>query len=209
MKKNMILKIVIVVLLVFISGCTHINDSNVAENEEIVTTENNTDDETTGNSNILVVYYSATSKTERVAEIIAENTNADLFEIEPVDPYTDEDLNWTNENSRVTQEYEDETLRDVELVTTSVDNWNDYDTVFIGYPIWWGIAAWPTNNFVIDNDFSNKIVIPFCTSSSSGLGQRAEILKDLAGSGNWQEGQRFQYSTSEDIVTSWLEEIGF
>ena len=102
-----------------------------------------------------------------------------MFELEPADAYTSEDLNWTNDNSRVSQEYQNEALRDVELVADTVDNWERYDTVFIGYPIWWGIAAWPVNTFVEVNDFTGKTVIPFCTSASSGLGQSGELLACL------------------------------
>ena len=134
--------------------------------------------------NVLVVYYSATGNTETVANYIAEATGGDIFEITPAEPYTDDDLNWTDENSRVTREHEDESLRDVELTTTQVENWDSYDTVFIGYPIWWGIAAWPVDGFVEANDFTGKTVIPFCTSSSSGLGESGELLADLAGTGD-------------------------
>ena len=140
--------------------------------------------------------------------MIAEETNGDLFEIQPQDPYSDEDLNWTDENSRVAREYENEDERNVELVSTTVDNWEDYDTVFVGYPIWWGIAAWPVNTFVENNDFTGKTVVPFCTSSSSGLGQSGELLAQAAGSGDWQEGQRFQSRTSASEVQEWLNELG-
>ena len=85
-----------------------------------------------------------------------------------------------------------------------MDNWDSYDTVFIGYPIWWGIAAWPVDNFVTANDFTGKTVIPFCTSSSSGLGESGELLAELAGTGNWLEGQRFRSSASEDDVAEWV-----
>ena len=156
----------------------------------------------------LVVYYSATGNTEAVAGYIAEATGGDLFKLEPVEPYTDADLNWTDENSRVTQEHEDESLRDVELVADTVDNWDSYDTVFIGYPIWWGIAAWPVDGFVEANDFTGKTVIPFCTSSSSGLGQSGELLAELAGTGDWQEGQRFRSSASQEDVTEWVDSLG-
>lgn len=85
----------------------------------------------------LVVYYSATGSTEAVAGYIANAVGADLYELEPVNPYTSEDLDWTNENSRVSVEHENESEREVDLVSATVDNWNDYDTVFVGYPIWW------------------------------------------------------------------------
>lgn len=137
--------------------------------------------EPTSDGNVLVVYYSASGNTEAVAGYIAEVTGGDLFAITPAEPYTSDDLNWTDENSRVSQEYADESLRNVELTTTEMESWDSYDTVFIGYPIWWGIAAWPTDSFVEANDFTGKTVIPFCTSSSSGLGQSGELLAELAG----------------------------
>ena len=155
-----------------------------------------------------MVYYSATGNTEAVAGYIADATGGDLFELEPVEPYTDADLNWTDENSRVSQEYADESLRDVELVADTVDNWDSYDTVFIGYPIWWGIAAWPVDGFVEANDFTDKTVIPFCTSSSSGLGQSGELLADMAGTGEWLEGERFRSSVSQEDVTAWVDSLG-
>ena len=164
--------------------------------------------ETASGSNVLVVYYSATGNTAEVAQYIADSTGGDLFEIQPVEPYTDDDLNWTDDNSRVSQEHADESLRDVELVADTVDNWDQYDTVFIGYPIWWGIAAWPVDGFVEANDFSGKTVIPFCTSSSSGLGESGQLLADMAGTGDWQEGQRFRSGASQEDVQSWIEELG-
>ena len=164
--------------------------------------------EPTGDGNVLVVYYSASGNTEAVAGYIAEATGGDLFAITPAQPYTSDDLNWTDENSRVSQEYADESLRDVELTTTEVENWDSYDTVFIGYPIWWGIAAWPTDSFVAANDFTGKTVIPFCTSSSSGLGQSGELLAELAGTGDWLEGQRFRSGVSQENVSEWVDGLG-
>ena len=152
----------------------------------------------------LVVYYSATNNTEAVAGYIADATGADLFELVPVEPYTSDDLDWTNRDSRVSREHDDESLRVVELENAVPDNWDEYDTVFIGYPIWWGIAAWPVNSFISANDFTGKTVIPFCTSSSSGLGQSGELLRDAAEGGNWLEGQRFQSRASEDTVKEWV-----
>ncbi len=163
--------------------------------------------ESTGEGNVLVVYYSASGNTEAVAGYIAEATGGDLFAITPAEPYTSDDLNWTDENSRVSQEYADESLRDVELTTTEVENWDSYNTVFIGYPIWWGIAAWPTDSFVEANDFTGKTVIPFCTSSSSGLGQSGELLAELAGTGDWLEGQRFRSGISQEDVDEWVDSL--
>ena len=163
--------------------------------------------ETTGDGKTLVVYYSASGNTEAVANVIAEVTGGDLFELEPTTPYSNADLNWTDDNSRVTREHENENERDVELVSATVENWNSYDTVFVGYPIWWGIAAWPVDGFIEANDFTGKTVIPFATSSSSGLGESGELLAEMAGTGNWQEGMRFRSGVSADDVAGWVEEL--
>lgn len=156
----------------------------------------------------LVIYYSASGNTARVAKDIAEAAGADLFEIVLTEVYTSEDLNWTNPDSRVSREHDDESLRDVPLTTTEVPDWDSYDTVFIGYPIWWGIAAWPVDTFVKNNDFTGKTVIPFATSSSSGMGQSGSLLADMAGTGEWQEGQRFSSGVSSDDVQSWVNGLG-
>lgn len=156
----------------------------------------------------LVVYYSASGNTERVAKNIAEAAGADLFEIVPTEVYTSDDLDWTNPDSRVSREHDDESLRDVPLTTTEVPDWDSYDTVFIGYPIWWGIAAWPVDTFVKNNDFTGKTVIPFATSSSSGMGQSGSLLANMASTGEWQEGQRFSSGVSSDDVQSWVNGLG-
>lgn len=163
---------------------------------------------TAASGNVLIVYYSATGNTEEVANTIAAAAGGTLFKLEPAQPYTDEDLDWTDDNSRVSEEYADESLRTVELVSTTVDNWDAYDTVFIGYPIWWGIAAWPVDTFVESNDFTGKTVIPFCTSSSSGIGDSGNLLADLAGTGDWQEGERFRSGVDEADVQDWVNGLG-
>lgn len=157
---------------------------------------------------ILVVYYSNTGNTEAIANYLVELTDADLFELEPVEPYTDEDLDWTDENSRVVYEHDNPEAQNVELVNTDPENWDSYDTVFIGYPIWWGNAAWPVNDFVASNDFTDKTVIPFATSSSSGFGESGQLLAEMAGSGEWLEGRRFSSSASQEDVADWLAELG-
>lgn len=216
--------------LMFISSLTacvnseHQNNSSeqIPESSEIKATEQETNSESENEStepafNIetennsektLVVYYSASGNTEAVAGYIAEAVNGDIFEIEPVDIYTDADLNWTDQDSRVCYEYNNPDARDIELVSTEVSDWDSYDTVFIGYPIWWGIAAWPVDNFVKENDFTGKTVIPFCTSSSSGLGESGALLAEMAGTGDWQDGERFRSSVSEEDVKVWVEGLG-
>ena len=158
--------------------------------------------------NTLVVYFSASGSTEAVAGYIADTLDADTFEIVPATPYTSADLNWSEPSSRVNAEHEDTSLRNIELTADEVENWDSYDTVFIGYPIWWGIAAWPTDSFVRANDFTGKTVIPFCTSASSGLGESGELLAELAGTGNWLEGRRFRSGAVQSEVQAWLQELG-
>ncbi|HJC45218.1 MAG TPA: twin-arginine translocation signal domain-containing protein [Candidatus Faecalibacterium faecigallinarum] len=157
-----------------------------------------------GTGRTLVACYSATGHTAAVAGYIADATGADLFLLQPVDPYTDEELDYNDSGSRVSQEHADPSLQTVELEAVTPEGWADYDTVFVGCPIWWGRAGWPVNGFVTGNDFSGKRVIPFCTSASSGLGSSAENLAQLAGSGDWQEGMRFSASASESDVAEWL-----
>lgn len=181
--------------------------TNQSGNEEADTNSENTTD-TTGNGKTLVVYYSASGNTKDVAEKIAKITEADLFEIEPVEPYTDDDLDWTDDDSRVSREHDDESLRYVELVSTTVDNWDSYDTVYIGYPIWWGIAAWPVDNFVKENDFTGKTVIPFCTAATSGIGDSGNLLEEMTGTGDWKEGERFHGGASESDISSWIDSLG-
>lgn len=156
----------------------------------------------------LVVYYSASGNTAAVAGYIADAPGADTVELVPQEPYSSDDLNWTVNGSRVNREHDDESLRDIALVADSVDHWGEYDTVFIGYPIWWAIAAWPVNNFVKNNDFTGKTVIPFCTSASSGLGQSGELLAEMAGTGDWQTGERFRSNASRDDVADWVSSLG-
>lgn len=199
---------VFVFILIGFGGYFLLKGSVVNENND------NQNSETNKNDTILpsdgktpVVYYSATGSTKRVAEVISKNLDADLFEITPVDKYTSDDLNWSDENSRVSKEHDDESLRDVKLTTTKVDNWEDYDTVLIGYPIWWGVAAWPVDTFVKDNNFTGKTVIPFCTSASSDLGQSGELLEEDANGGNWLEGHRFSSGASSSDIKTWTDSL--
>lgn len=186
------------------------NAQSQSETEDIADSGQNASDHTDGQTGkVLVVYYSASGNTKAVAETIAQYTNGDTFEIVPVEEYTSEDLNWTQDGSRVNREHEDESLQDIALVSTMVEDFDSYDTVFIGYPIWWQEAAWVVNNFVKDNDFTGKTVIPFCTSSSSGLGESGIHLAEMAGTGDWQEGMHFSGSASESEVTGWLDGLGF
>lgn len=197
-------------LLVFGLAACGGSDSS-ADNEGVQTAESTSgaaaNAKGAGSGNTLVVYYSATGNTEEAASYIAKATAGDLFELEPETPYSDADLDWTDDNSRVVKEHENPDERDVKLKKDTVDNWDSYDTVFIGYPIWWGIAAWPVDGFVKANDFSGKTVIPFCTSASSGLGESGTLLEQEAGTGNWLEGQRFSSGVSQQEIQDWIADL--
>jgi len=204
------IKIMIPFLMIagLLTGCgSQVTTGSKAETTQATKTEQTpeTTDET-ADSNILVVYYSAQEHTKGVAEIVADALGADVFVIEPVDIYTEDDLNWTNKQSRVVTEHNDKN-RHTELVSTTVENWDSYDTVLIGYPLWWREASWVVNDFVMDNDFSGKDVIPFCTSMSDGIGDSGVHLAEMAGTGNWLEGMRFSenYDTAE--VTEWVDSL--
>ena len=155
--------------------------------------------------NVLVAYFSATGNTAGVAEAIAGRLGADVFAIEAAQPYTEADLNYNDDASRVSVEHADGT--NPELAQVAPDGWADYDTVLLGYPIWWGEAAWPLRTFVAGNDFGEKTVMPFCTSGSSGIGGSAERLAELAGTGNWLEGERFSAGAGDDAA-AWAAGLG-
>ena len=154
--------------------------------------------------NVLIVYFSATGNTEKIAGYIEDITGGTTFELVPQIPYSAADLRYVDSGSRVYKEYHDQSLRNVELVNAVPDNWETYETVFIGYPIWWGIAAWPVNGFIEANDFTGKAVVPFCTSASSPIGNSDTQLKNMAGAGDWKAGKRFSSSSAKSDVANWI-----
>lgn len=182
-------------------------DNRTQDSEKLEDNEEKNDNTTNSSKKVLVVYFSATNNTKSVAEKIAENLNGDTFEIVPEDEYTSEDLNYGNPDSRVSKEHDDKSLRNVKLKTTKVDHWDSYDTVLIGYPIWWQVAAWPVDTFVRETNFDGKTVIPFCTSASSGLGQSGKLLEEEATGGNWLEGKRFSSRPSDSDIKAFTDSI--
>ena len=213
MKKLTALFITLLLVLTF-TACGSTSTNSSSGNSSSKTTSSSKADgssnkTTKSSGKVLVAYYSATGSTKAVAETIANATGGDLFEIEPKEPYSSEDLDWTIDESRVSVEHNDESKRDVPLKNATPEKFSDYDTVFIGYPIWWGIAAWPVDNFVTSNDFTDKTVIPFCTSASSGLGDSGSLLAEKAGTGNWQDGERFSSGASSEEVESWVNGLDF
>lgn len=210
MNKKLVIGVIIAIIIIFLGAMIYVNSKNEDNKNEIGNNElevSNETNEEVDNKKVLVVYYSTQSHTKAVAEKIANNLNADIFEIVPEKIYTAEDLDWTNNNSRVSREHENEQLRDVKLTKTQVDNFEKYDTILIGYPIWWGIAAWPVDTFVKSNNFNGKTVIPFCTSSSSSLGQSGKLLEQKTNSGNWLEGHRFSSNPTDSDIKDWTDSL--
>lgn len=191
-----------------LSACSPQTETGVTETT--MEPASDTADETSASENsggkTLVVYFSATGNTKAAAEKIAEAVNGDLFEIVPANPYTAEDLNYNDSSSRVSAENNDSTIRPE--INGAVENLADYDTVYLGYPIWWGHAPNILFTFVESTDLSGKTVIPFCTSASSGIGSSAESLsKSASAASNWSEGHRFSSSASDSDIAQWLESI--
>ena len=156
---------------------------------------------------VLVLYFSATGSTKAVAEYIAAAAGGTPFAITPAEPYTQADLNWSDPDSRVCREHDAPESRRIAQEQTAVPDWQSYDTVYLGYPIWWGIAAWPVSSFAAANDFTGKTVIPFCTSASSGLGSSGTLLAEAAGTGRWLEGIRFASGADEATVAAWVQTV--
>ena len=155
-------------------------------------------------SKVLVAYFSATGTTKGAAEHIANGLNADIYEIVPEDPYTDADLNYNDNNSRTTIEMNDPDARPA--ISGSVENMDQYTTVFIGYPIWWENAPRIISTFVESYDFSGKTIVPFCTSGGSGIGSSAANLEQLTSGANWLSGRRL--SDSQEVVMEWVNSLG-
>ena len=155
---------------------------------------------------VLVAYFSATYTTQGVAEKIADGLNADLYEIVPEQPYTDADLNYNDNSSRSTLEMADASVRPA--ISGSVENMDQYDVVFIGYPIWWGEAPRILSTFVESYDFSGKTIVPFCTSGGSGIGSSASNLEQLTSGAVWLSGQRLKSSDSEETIMEWVNGLG-
>ncbi len=187
-------------------------ESAEAESTEAKSTEaessENADTADTKTENVLVVYYSATGSTKKAAEKIAELTGGALFELKPVEEYTSEDLNYNDSQSRVCKEHDNADLQEIQLAQVTPEEFENADTILLGYPIWWGGPAWPVDGFVKENDFTGKTVIPFCTSASSGLGSSDKTLAEMAGTGEWQAGKRFSSNASETEIKDWVDGLG-
>lgn len=156
---------------------------------------------------VLVAYFSATNTTKGVAELIANGLSADIYEIVPKDPYTDADLNYHDNNSRSTIEMNDPSARPA--ISDSATNMEQYDIVFIGYPIWWGEAPRIVDTFMESYEFGGKTIVPFCTSGGSGIGSSATNLHSLCGDDViWLDGTRLRSSSSREDIVEWINNLG-
>ncbi len=199
--------IFLLITLLFNTACNDSTteiQSNVppsSENSQIISEENTMENE---ENNILVVYFSATGTTKQIADYAEDILNADIYEIIPEVPYTDEDLAYYT-GGRADKEQNDTTARPA--ISGSVENMEQYDTVLLGYPIWHGQAPRIISTFLESYDFSGKTILPFCTSHSSGIGSSATELQTLAKNAKWLEGKRFSADTSKEDIAAWLDEL--
>lgn len=177
----------------------------LSETAEASSGEQNTKKEADTQSKILVAYFSATGNTKAIAESVAELVGADFFEIVPSEPYTDEDLDYNNDNCRANQEQQDSKARPE--ISGTVENMENYDVVLIGHPIWWGEEPRIVDTFMESYDLSGKTVVNFCTSGGSGIAKSTENLKALAPDANWLEGCRFEKNASEETIQEWIDSL--
>lgn len=184
---------------------TSVESKADTESAETSTDMENTDNQDVQDHKVLVAYFSATGTTKGVAEHIANGLNADIYEIVPEEPYTDADLDYNDNNSRTTIEMNDPDARPA--ISGSVENMEQYDTVFIGYPIWWGEAPRIVSTFVESYDFSGKTIVPFCTSGGSDMGSSATNLEQLTNGAAWLDGRRLNGSDSQDTVMEWVNSL--
>ncbi len=182
--------------------------SNTSANELVDSqTDNSKPDDTEAGKKVLVAYFSATGTTKKLAEYAADAMDAELYEIVPQQPYTSADLDYSDRNSRSTKEMNDPDSRPA--INGSVENMADYDIVFIGYPIWWGEEPRIMDTFVEAYDFSEKTVVPFCTSGGSGIGSSGRNMQSLStGDATWLDGERLSSSSSREDMVDWINGLG-
>lgn len=183
-------------------------DSDASQNEVQDTDTPQDSTPTEEQSKVLVVYFSATGSTKAVAGYIAETLGADTFELTPQEPYLAADLDYNNSESRVCREHADPALQDVALTSATVEHWEQYSTVFVGFPIWWYQAPRIIQTFLESADFSGKTVIPFATSGGSGMGKTVELLRSsCAPDTRWNEGKRLSSHASAQEVSAWTKSL--
>lgn len=157
------------------------------------------------NANVLIACFSATGNTQEIALSLQEILGGDYFAIVPAEPYTDEDLNYSNDGCRANREQNDPDARPA--ISSLPDNPEEYDVVFLGYPIWWGQAPKIMVTFLESCDLGDTVIVPFCTSGSSGIDGSMDALRALAPEATWLEGRRFPAGADAEELTQWVEEL--
>lgn len=180
--------------------------AQMADNKDVQETASDSAQTTERGSKVLVAYFSATGTTKGIAQEMASALGADLYEIVPAEPYTDADLDYSDDNSRSTIEMNDPSARPA--ISGSVENMEQYETVFLGYPIWWGDAPRIISTFVESYDFSGNTIVPFCTSGGSGIGSSGSNLEKLTSGATWIPGERLSGSSSHAEIVDWLNSLG-
>lgn len=181
-------------------------NSDNSDSSQTDNSNNPSDDDSSDTVKVLVAYFSATNTTEGVAQTIADSLGADLYEITPEQPYTAADLDYHDDKSRSTIEMNDPNSRPA--ISGSVENMEQYDIVFVGYPIWWGEAPRILSTFVESYSFSGKTIVPFCTSGGSGVGSSASNLERLTSGATWLSGTRLNGGASHSSVVEWINGLG-
>lgn len=212
--KYIFLTICLFVLSVVFIGCN--SSSKISDNQQDLKSETNTETNTDepnmkaglieNESKILVAYFSCTGNTKSAAEKISAVTGGDLYEIVPKVPYTNDDLDYGDDNSRSTVEMNDESVRPE--IDGSVESMSDYDVVYLGYPIWWGEAPRIIDTFLESYNFSGKTIVPFCTSGGSGINSSTVKLHSLCSDmSKWDDGKRITGGESEEELKEWIESL--
>ncbi|MDE6660454.1 MAG: flavodoxin [Anaeroplasmataceae bacterium] len=205
--KNLLLLVVTLFFAISLISCGKTEDPVESGSENNNSNGSNEKPNETNEHRILVAYFSATNTTKHIAELINEEVDGVLFEIIPAVSYTSADLNYNNSNSRTSLENKDDSIRPE--IKGTVENMEQYDVVYIGYPIWFGKAPKPVYTFFEAYDFSGKTIIPFCTSGSSSIGSSATYLEKLTKSATWLNGTRFSSTANQSTVASWIEGLKY
>lgn len=203
-------KIIIILVLVFLgvclffffNGCSEENNANEKTRENEQNVEEN---DSLTNTNSIVIYFSATGNTERIANMIGDVTKSSVTRIIPANPYTDEDLNYSNDDCRANKEQNDDDARPE--IENTIDNIESYDIIYLGYPIWWGDVPKIILTFLDTYDLSGKTIIPFCTSGSSDISTSVSTLRNYNSNINVLDGKRFSTFDDESDISSWINEL--
>ena len=207
MKRTTIAVLLIILTLGLMTACGNSEQNGREEQQTTAAAEENVVSDETDVRDTMVIYFSATGHTKSVAEKIAQITDAELYEIVPEELYTEEDIDYNDENSRATKEQNDKSVRPA--FAGEIPSLEGVKTIFLGYPIWFGQEPRIMDTFVESVDFDSITVIPFCTSGSSGIGDSGKDLEQNASGGTWIDGERFGAGASEDEVRSWLDSLQY